>query len=387
LLSHACPLNRVDIIADAKGLNYLVKIEFLLKVLLLLMIKLECYEFRGLSLLELEKNLIRDLILLSLREDLEPHGDLSSFLTIDCAQQADAEVVAKEDGIMSCGFLVAEILKQGREYLINNFIKMRTICGADEGQEAGENAEVVVTEPSLEVYFKDGEKFFKGDRVIKIKGSATLLLAMERTILNFLQRLTGIATLTRELTSLLENTPTKLLDTRKTNPGMRVLEKMAFKHGSATNHRLNLSDMIMLKENHISLSRFQNIKEALLHTREQVEKSNLKNLSGETLKIEIEINQENLYLLESIIQEGLADVVMLDNFSVSELSLIMAGIRTWQAENAENEVFIEISGGINPENILSYLKLEPDFISTSYVSKNAHSIDLSMLITPQKHCI
>lgn len=371
MLSHACPLNRVDIIADAKGLNYLVKIEFLLKVLLLLMIKLECYEFRGLSLLELEKNLIKDLILLSLREDLEPHGDLSSFLTIDFAQQADAEIIAREEGIMSCGFLVAEILSQGQEYLINNFIKMRTL----------ENAETVVIKPSLEVYFKDGEKFLKGDCLIKIKGSAILLLAMERTILNFLQRLTGIATLTRDLTSLLENTTTKLLDTRKTNPGMRVVEKMAFKHGSATNHRLNLSDMIMLKENHISLSRFKNIKEALLYTREQVEKSNLKNLSGETLKIEIEINQENLHLLESIIQEGLADVVMLDNFSIDELSNIMASIRAWQAENAENGVFIEISGGINPENILSYLKLKPDFISTSYVSKHAHSIDLSMLIT------
>jgi nicotinate-nucleotide pyrophosphorylase len=153
-------------------------------------------------------------------------------------------------------------------------------------------------------------------------------------------------------------------------------------------------------------SRFENIKEALLHSREKVEKSNLKNLSGETLKIEIEINQENLYLLEGIIQEGLADVVMLDNFPVDELSQVMANIRAWQAENAEvgvvqrsledceqspqrqaRRTFIEISGGINPENILSYLKLEPDFISTSYVSKNAHSIDLSMLITPQKHCI
>ena len=289
---------------------------------------------------------------------------------------------------MSCGFLVAEILKQGQEYLVSNFTKMRIV----------ENAEIGVPLHALEVYFKDGEKFFKGDCVIKIKGSAILLLAMERTILNFLQRLTGIATLTRELTSLLENTLTKLLDTRKTNPGMRVLEKMAFKHGSATNHRLNLSDMIMLKENHISLSRFKNIKEALLHTREQVEKSNLKNLSGETLKIEIEINQENLYLLEGIIQEGLADVVMLDNFSVGELSQVMANIRAWQTENTEvvaqqqgaackhasskpKRTFIEISGGINPENILSYLKLEPDFISTSYVSKNAHSIDLSMLIT------
>lgn len=351
------------------------------------MIKLECYEFRGLRLLELEKNLIDDLILLSLREDLEPHGDLSSFLTIDFAQQADAEIIAKEDGIMSCGFLVAEILNQGQEYLVNNFTKMRTICGADEGHEGDENVEIGVPLHALEVYFKDGQKFFKGDCLIKIQGSAILLLAMERTILNFLQRLTGIATLTRKLTSLLENTPTKLLDTRKTNPGMRVLEKMAFKHGLATNHRLNLSDMIMLKENHISLSRFKNIKEALLHTREQVEKSNLKNLSGEILKIEIEINQENLHLLESIIQEGLADVVMLDNFSVDELSQVMANIRAWQAENGENEVFIEISGGINPENILSYLKLEPDFISTSYVSKNAHSIDLSMLIIPQKHCI
>jgi nicotinate-nucleotide pyrophosphorylase (carboxylating) len=302
---------------------------------------------------------------------------LSSFLTIDFAEQADAEIVAKEDGIMSCGFLVAEILNQGQEYLVNNFTKMRIV----------ENAENEVPLHALEVYFKDGEKFFKGDRLIKIKGSAILLLATERIILNFLQRLTGIATLTRELSSLLENTSTKLLDTRKTNPGMRFLEKIAFKDGSAVNHRLNLSDMIMLKENHISLSRFKNIKEALLHTREQIDKSNLKNLSGETLKIEIEINQENLHLLESIIQEGLADVVMLDNFSVSELSTIVAGIRTWQAENAENGVFIEISGGINPENILSYLKLEPDFISTSYVSKNAHSIDLSMLIIPQKHCI
>ena len=302
---------------------------------------------------------------------------MSSFLTIDFAEQADAEIVAKEDGIMSCGFLVAEILNQGQEYLVNNFTKMRIV----------ENAENEVPLHALEVYFKDGEKFFKGDRLIKIKGSAILLLATERIILNFLQRLTGIATLTRELSSLLENTSTKLLDTRKTNPGMRFLEKIAFKDGSAVNHRLNLSDMIMLKENHISLSRFKNIKEALLHTREQIDKSNLKNLSGETLKIEIEINQENLHLLESIIQEGLADVVMLDNFSVSELSTIVAGIRTWQAENAENGVFIEISGGINPENILSYLKLEPDFISTSYVSKNAHSIDLSMLIIPQKHCI
>jgi nicotinate-nucleotide pyrophosphorylase (carboxylating) len=313
---------------------------------------------------------------------------LSSFLTIDFTEQADAEIVAKEDGIMSCGFLVAEILNQGQEYLVNNFTKMRIV----------ENAENGVPLHALEVYFKDGEKFFKGDCLMKIQSSAVLLLAMERTILNFLQRLTGIATLTRELTSLLENTSTKLLDTRKTNPGMRVLEKMAFKHGSATNHRLNLSDMIMLKENHISLSRFKNIKEALLHTREQVEKSSLKNLSGETLKIEIEINQENLDLLEGIIQEGLADVVMLDNFSVDELSKVMANIRAWQAENAEigvreqcpqqhpRKIFIEISGGINPENILSYLKLKPDFISTSYVSKNAHSIDLSMLITTQKHC-
>ncbi len=343
-------------------------------------------------MLELEKNLIRDLVLLSLREDLEPHGDLSSFFTIDFAEQANAEIIAKEDGIMSCGFLVAEILKHGQEYLVNNFIKNF----ADEDYKNDENTESIALVQSMEVCFKDGERFFKGDCVIKIKGSAILLLTMERTILNFLQRLTGIATLTRELTSLLENTSTKLLDTRKTNPGMRVLEKMAFKDGSAVNHRLNLSDMIMLKENHISLSRFKNIKEALIYSREQVEKRSLKNLSGEILKIEIEINQENLYLLEGIIREGLADVVMLDNFSVDELSQVMANIRAWQLENTEvvaqgtareltssrlRKTFIEISGGINPENILSYLKLEPDFISTSYVSKNAHSIDLSMLIT------
>jgi nicotinate-nucleotide pyrophosphorylase (carboxylating) len=345
-------------------------------------------------LLELEKNLIRDLISLSLREDLEPSGDLSAFLTIDFAQEAEAEIIAKEEGVMSCGFLVAEILRQGQEYLVNNFIKKFT----EEGREN------VLPVQSMEVYFKDGEKFFKGDCVIKIQGSAVLLLAMERTLLNFLQRLTGIATLTRKLTSLLDNTSTKLLDTRKTNPGMRVLEKKAFKDGAAFNHRLNLSDMIMLKENHISLSRFKNIQDALVYCRQEIEKRKLKSLKGEVLKIEIEINKENLHLLEGIIKEGFADVVMLDNFSVSELSQVMASIRTWQAEHAEIaaqregtdhkgtssrliRTFIEISGGINPENILSYLNLKPDFISTSYVSKNAHSIDLSMLITPQKHCI
>ena len=346
-------------------------------------------------MLELEKNLIRDLISLSLREDLEPSGDLSAFLTIDFAQEAEAKIIAKEDGVMSCGFLVAEILNQGLEYLVNNFIKKF----AEEGRENGEN---LVSLQSMEVYFKDGEEFLKGDCVIKIQGSAVLLLAMERTLLNFLQRLTGIATLTRKLTSLLDNTSTKLLDTRKTNPGMRVLEKMAFKDGAAFNHRLNLSDMIMLKENHISLSRFKNIKEALVYCRQEIEKRKLKSLKGEVLKIEIEINKENLHLLEGIIKEGFADVVMLDNFSVFELSQVMANIRTWQAEHAEiaaqqegtdhkgtssrlMRTFIEISGGINPENILSYLNLKPDFISTSYVSKNAHSIDLSMLITPQKH--
>lgn len=314
---------------------------------------------------KLENSLIRDLIILSLREDLEPSGDLSSFLTVDPEQIAYAEIIAKESGIMSCGFLVEEILRLGQEYLLTDFMY-------------GD----VFSETSSRVLYKDGESFTKGEVIVKIKGAAILLLALERTILNFLQRLTGISTLTSVLTSVLEGTGTKLLDTRKTSPGMRILEKIAFKDGGGTNHRLNLSDMIMLKENHISLSRFTDIKEALAYCKKEIELKNLKSFKNEKLKIEIEINQENLHLLEAILNEGLADVIMLDNFSEDELSVIMQDIyKVRKSSRSAKKTLIEISGGINPENILGYARLGADFISTSYVSKHTHSLDLSMLIS------
>jgi len=311
---------------------------------------------------ELEISLIRQLIELSLREDLEPAGDLSSLLTVDEKQAAKAVIIAKEAGIMSCSLVISEILEIGEKYIAERFFK-----GS------------VNQSLKLEFFFSDTESFVKGDTLVSITGSASLILALERTVLNFMQRLLGISTLTRKLTQKLVNKKTKLLDTRKTSPGMRVLEKMAFKHGSAINHRLNLSDMIMLKENHISLSRFKNSLEALKHCASEIKKNKLTDLRGETLKVEIEINADNLNLLEPVITENLADVIMLDNFSVSELKPLMQRISKLR-EGQVKATLIEVSGGINPENIDSYLDLEPDFISTSFVSKNVHSIDLSMLI-------
>ena len=319
---------------------------------------------------ELEISLIRQLIELSLREDLEPAGDLSSLLTVDEKQIAKANIVAKEAGVMSCSFVISEILELGEKYLIERFLPSLNFRHA---------AELDCQPLKLEFFFSDTESFSKGDTLLTITGSATVILALERTVLNFMQRLMGISTLTAKLTQKLVNKKTKLLDTRKTSPGMRVLEKMAFKHGSALNHRLNLSDMIMLKENHISLSKFRDSLEALQHCAAEIKRNKLTDLRGEALRIEIEINADNLDLLEPVIKQNLADVIMLDNFSVAELKDLMQRISDLQGNN-QKKVLIEFSGGINPENIDAYLDLEPDYISTSYVSKNVHSIDLSMLI-------
>lgn len=312
---------------------------------------------------DLSRNLVKEVIMLGLREDLEPAGDLSSFLIMDPEGVAIAKIFAREPGIMTCSFLVEEILLIAREYLLTDFLY-------------GISADI-----NVNTSFTDGESFQAGDLLFEIKGAAILLLATERLILNFLQRLTGIATLTKELVCLLTDTQTKLLDTRKTSPGMRFLEKKAFFDGTGTNHRFNLSDMIMLKENHISLSRFTEIKEALTYCKTEIELRNLKNLNDERLKIEVEINKENLPLLEEVLREGLADIIMLDNFSPAELTGILEMIRDIQKINKlAKKVLIEISGGINPENISEYGKLGADFISSSYVSKHTHSLDLSMLI-------
>lgn len=284
----------------------------------------------------------KEMISLALAEDLEPYGDLSSQSLPD-NQMAQAQILAKEEGILAGSFLIEEILK---EYAL--------ILKLDPG--------------SIEISLKlnDGDSFSNNDLIVLINAPAKILLGAERTILNFLQRLCGIATYTSKLTKLIKNYPCKLLDTRKTNPGLRVLEKKAFTIGGGTNHRFNLSEMVMLKENHLAVIA-DDLANYLKSLRQRLDKNT---------KIEIEINQNNLDNLDLILSEKLpVDIIMLDNFAVNITKDLINKIKS------SNSIEIELSGGINESNITDYAKLGADYISTGAVFTKANNIDLSMIIS------
>jgi nicotinate-nucleotide pyrophosphorylase (carboxylating) len=314
-----------------------------------------------------ENKCIQELINLSLEEDLLPNGDLSAFLLDDSL--ATANILAKEDGLMACSFIVEQVLVCGLQFFIDRrYFDLETTHL--------ENLKIDVKQ-----FFKDSNEFKAGDILFEITAPAALLLALERTILNFLQRLCGVATTTKKLLSNFQDTETKLLDTRKTSPGMRFLEKQAFKAAGATNHRLNLSDMLMIKENHIALSRFENIIEAIAAAHQKIREEKLEDHRGNRIKIEVEINQDNKKLLEAIFEQALVDIVMLDNFSIAEIKDLMLEIDGLKNKySGAQNIKIEASGGINLENIEDYAKLGLDYISSAYVSKNSKNIDLSMLV-------
>lgn len=314
-----------------------------------------------------ENKCIQELINLSLEEDLLPNGDLSGFLLDDSS--AKAKIIAKEGGIMACSFIVEQILVCGLQFFIDQRYFNIEVTNL-------ENLKIDVKQ-----FVKDSNEFKVGDILFEITAPAALLLALERTILNFLQRLCGVATTTKNLLSNFKNTDTKLLDTRKTVPGMRFLEKQAFKAAGATNHRLNLSDMVMIKENHIALSRFENITDAIAATYQRIKEEKLEDYKGNKVKIEVEINKDNKKLLNSIFEQALVDIVMLDNFSVAEIRDLMKEVTSLKIKYPEAQnIKIEASGGINVDNISDYADLGLDYISSAYVSKNSKNIDLSMLV-------
>ena len=290
-------------------------------------------------------NMAKAIIRLALQEDLEPLGDLSSLLTIDSNKKATAQIIAKEPGVMACGWIIKNILE--------TYAEARSF--------------------NIELYFQDSDSFKAGDVLCQIKAPAQTLLACERTILNFLQRLCGIASYTHGLVNLIKDYPCKLLDTRKTMPGMRSLEKEAFRCGGGTNHRFNLSDMVMLKENHLAC-----IEGDLTTKIKQIRATLNGQRSTEKVKIEVEINKDNLDKLDTVIQAGI-DVVMLDNFSPAEATELIKLIRSKSI--GHSTLGIELSGGINKANLVDYAKALPDYISTGSATTKANNLDLSMLIT------
>ena len=267
---------------------------------------------------------------LSLSEDIGD-GDHSSLACISKSETNKAKLVAKEEGII-CGIDIAREVYA----LVDKSIKFTAMM-------------------------KDGDRIKKGDIIFRVEGSAIGILTSERTALNYMQRLSGIATSTNEYVELIKGTGTKLLDTRKTTPSMRLFEKYAVKVGGGYNHRIGLYDMIMLKDNHIDFA--GGVENAITKTKEY-----LKNL-GKELKIEVEVR--SMEELERVLKIGGINRIMLDNFTPELLQKAI--------ERIGGKYETESSGGINKDTILNFAKTGVDFISVGALTHQIKSLDLSLV--------
>lgn len=266
-----------------------------------------------------------ELILSALREDISSE-DITTNSIMREFQMGEVELICKQDGVIAG----LDVFKRVFELL-------------------DENTEVTFS-------CKDGDLVKKGEKLGLIHGDIRVLLSGERTALNFLQRMSGIATYTRGIADLLKGTKTKLLDTRKTTPNMRIFEKYAVKVGGGYNHRYNLSDGVLLKDNHIGAA--GGVKEAICMAKEY---------APFVRKIEIEV--ENLDMLKEALEAG-ADIIMLDNMSVEDMT---EAVRLC-AGKAETEC----SGNVTRENVERLVNIGVDYISSGALTHSSPILDLSL---------
>ena len=266
-----------------------------------------------------------ELILGALREDITSE-DITTNSVMPNYQLGEVELICKQDGVVAG----LEVFKRVFELL----------------------------DPATEVTFTcaDGDEIKNGEKIGRIRGDIRVLLSGERVALNYLQRMSGIATYTRSIVELLKGSHTKLLDTRKTTPNMRIFEKYAVKVGGGCNHRYNLSDGILLKDNHIGAA--GSVANAVRMAKEY---------APFVRKIEVEV--ENLEMLDEALEAG-ADIIMLDNMSVEDMKEAVR--RT--AGRAETEC----SGNVTRENIARLVDIGVDYISSGALTHSAPILDLSL---------
>ncbi len=276
-----------------------------------------------------EKELINNLITLAFAEDIG-EGDHTTLCSIPESEMGRSQLLIKEAGVLAG----VEIAKK----VFGSF---------DPGLQ-------------LEVLLKDGAPVKPGDIAFVVSGKVRSLLQTERIVLNIMQRMSGIATVTREYVGLLKGTKAKVIDTRKTTPGMRILEKQAVKIGGGENHRIGLFDMILLKDNHVDFA--GGIEPAIRGAHRYVREKN------RDLKIEIEVR--NLNELTEALEVGGVDRIMLDNFSpevTREAVRMVAG-----------RVELESSGGIMRDDIRDYAEAGVDYISVGALTHSVKSLDMSL---------
>ena len=266
-----------------------------------------------------------ELILSALKEDITSE-DITTASIMRSYKLGEADLICKQDGIIAG---------------LDVFARVFTLLDPD-------------TKTVFRV--KDGNKVKNGDKIGLVRGDIRVLLSGERTALNYLQRMSGIATYTNSVAKLLEGSKTKLLDTRKTTPNMRVFEKYAVKVGGGYNHRYNLSDGILLKDNHIGAA--GGVKEAVRMAKEY---------APFVRKIEVEV--ENLDMLREALEAG-ADIIMLDNMSAEDMK---EAVRL-----TDGKAETECSGNVTKENIARLVDIGVDYISSGALTHSAPILDLSL---------
>lgn len=266
-----------------------------------------------------------NLLLQALQEDIT-YEDVTTNSILRESRLGEVQLICKEDGILAGIHIFEKVFK-----LLDDEIK-------------------------IDKNFKDGDNIYDGDIVALITGDVRSLLSGERVALNYLQRMSGIATYTKKMVKILEGTRTKLLDTRKTTPNMRIFEKYAVKVGGGYNHRYNLSDGILLKDNHINAA--GGVREAITMAREY---------APFVHKIEVEV--EDMDMFYEALKAG-ADIIMLDNMSFEDIEKAVI--------EAKGRAEIECSGNISLENLKRYGEIGVDYISSGALTHSAPILDFSM---------
>lgn len=266
-----------------------------------------------------------ELILSALKEDISSE-DVSTNAVMPDYQLGEVELLCKEDGVIAGLPVFARVF------------------------------ELLDAKTEVTLFAKDGDEVKKGQKLGVIRGDIRVLLSGERTALNYLQRMSGIATYTRSIAVLFEGSKTKLLDTRKTTPNMRIFEKYAVKVGGGYNHRYNLSDGVLLKDNHIGAA--GSVAKAVAMAKEY---------APFVRKIEIEV--ENLDMFKEALAAG-ADIIMLDNMSVEDMR---EAVRL-----AAGKAEIECSGNVTRENVERLIDIGVDYISSGALTHSAPILDLSL---------
>jgi nicotinate-nucleotide pyrophosphorylase (carboxylating) len=261
----------------------------------------------------------------ALREDI-PAGDITSESVIPANARSEAYFLAKEDGVLAGLGVAARVFEKIDPSVI--FIER----------------------------FRDGSAFRKSDKLARVKGLTVVLLKGERTALNLLQRLCGVATVTRAFAEAVAGTKARILDTRKTTPGLRALEKYAVKVGGGTNHRFSLSDMVLIKDNH--LRSIGSVSEAVRRARSKV---------GPGVRIEVEV--ADLLQVREALAAG-ADMIMLDNMPLETMhqAVVISGGR----------VPLEASGNMTLDRVRAVAETGVDFISVGALTHSARAIDISL---------